>query len=151
MVPVGVDPDGLMEIPGATEVGWYEPGVRPGSGQGSAVLAAHVDYAGRAGAFFDLRSLPEGAEILVVGPDGHELRFVVDGRTQVDKDALAVEELFRSAGSPDADPDHLWRIVRPVSEPLRGRRRRPRRSRGLNQSAESGVQCKLILLRALRR
>ena len=89
-----------MEIPGATEVGWYEPGVRPGSAQGSAVLAAHVDYAGRAGAFFDLRSLPEGAEVFVVGPDGHELRFVVDGRTQVDKDELPVEELFRSAGPP---------------------------------------------------
>ena len=100
VVPVGLDPDGSMEIPGATEVGWYEPGVRPGSAQGSAVLAAHVDYAGRPGAFFDLRSLPEGAEVFVVGPDGHELRFVVDGRAQINKDELPVEELFRSAGPP---------------------------------------------------
>jgi sortase (surface protein transpeptidase) len=100
VVPVGLDPDGSMEVPGATEVGWYEPGVRPGAAEGSAVLAAHVDYAGLPGAFFDLRSLPEGAEVFVVGSDGHELRFVVDGRTQVDKDELPVEELFRSAGAP---------------------------------------------------
>jgi len=59
-----------------------------------------VDYAGRPGAFFDLRSLPEGAEVFVVGPDGHEQRFVVDGRAQVNKDQLPVEELFRSAGPP---------------------------------------------------
>lgn len=100
VVPVGLEADGSMEIPGATEVGWYEPGVRPGSTQGSAVLAAHVDYGGQPGAFFDLRSLPEGAEVFVVGPDGHELRFVVDGRLQVDKEELPVEELFRSAGPP---------------------------------------------------
>ena len=39
----------------------------------SAVLAAHVDYAGKKGAFFNLRSIPEGAEVFVVGPDGREL------------------------------------------------------------------------------
>lgn len=100
VVPVGLEPDGSMEVPDATDVGWYEPGARPGSTQGSAVLAAHVDYAGRPGAFFDLRLLPEGAEVFVVAPDGHELRFLVEGRAQVDKDELPVEELFRSAGPP---------------------------------------------------
>lgn len=100
IVPVGLNPDGSMEVPPATEVGWYELGVEPGSPEGSAVLAAHVDYAGQRGAFFDLRSLPEGAEVLVSDAEGRELRYVVDVRTQVDKDALPVEELFRSNGAP---------------------------------------------------
>lgn len=100
VVPVGLNPDGSMEVPKASEVGWYEPGVRPGSPTGSAVLAAHVDYAGERGAFFDLRKLPEGAEVLVVGPDGTPQRFVVDTRLQVDKRELPTEELFRSNGPP---------------------------------------------------
>jgi sortase (surface protein transpeptidase) len=87
-----------MGIPGAGDVGWYQPGVRPGSPQGSAVLAAHVDYGGRRGAFFDLRRLPEGAEVFVAGPDGRELRFVVGERAQVDKQDLPVAELFRTDG-----------------------------------------------------
>jgi hypothetical protein len=98
VVPVGLEPDGSMGLPGAAEVGWFQPGVRPGSSHGSAVLAAHVDHGGRQGAFFDLRRVPEGAEVFVVGPDGRELRFVVDERAQVDKQDLPVAELFRSRG-----------------------------------------------------
>jgi sortase (surface protein transpeptidase) len=100
VVPVGLNPDGSMEIPGATEVGWYELGVTPGNPTGSAVLAAHVDFGGQRGVFFDLRSLPEGAEVFVSSPDGRELRFVVDQRFQVDKDELPGEELFRAGGEP---------------------------------------------------
>jgi sortase (surface protein transpeptidase) len=100
IVPVGLNPDGSMEVPAASDVGWYELGVAPGSPQGSAVLAAHVDYAGQKGAFFDLRSLPEGSEVLVGAPDGRELRFVVDTRFQVNKDELPGEELFRAGGTP---------------------------------------------------
>lgn len=101
VVAVGLEPDGSMEIPGATEVGWYEPTqVRPGDPAGSAVLAAHVDYQGQRGVFFDLRSLSEGEEITVVGPDGAERRFRVTSRFQVAKDDLPVEELFRTAGDP---------------------------------------------------
>lgn len=101
VVPVGLEPDGSMELPGATQVGWYEPtGTRPGDARGSAVLAAHVDHQGRRGVFFDLRSLPEGAEVVVTGPDGTPRRFGVESRFQVDKDALPVEELFRTDGEP---------------------------------------------------
>lgn len=100
IVPVGLNPDGSMEVPAATDVGWYEPGVRPGNPVGSAVLAAHVDYAGQKGAFFDLRSLPEGAEVLVSDEAGTIHRFTVDARLQVDKDELPIEELFRPVGDP---------------------------------------------------
>jgi sortase (surface protein transpeptidase) len=50
--------------------------------------------------FFDLRSLAEGDEVSVTGPDGAERRFRVTERFQVDKDSLPVEELFRTTGEP---------------------------------------------------
>lgn len=36
----------------------------------------------------------------MVGADGQELRFVVGGRSHVDKDELPVEALFRAVGPP---------------------------------------------------
>jgi sortase (surface protein transpeptidase) len=100
VVPVGLEPDGSMEVPAASDVGWYELGVRPGGPQGSSVLAAHVDYAGQRGAFYDLRSLEVGAEIEVTGPEGWPLRYVVSERLQVAKDELPTQELFRVTGTP---------------------------------------------------
>lgn len=100
VVPVGLNPDGSMEVPAATDVGWYELGVRPGGPQGSSVLAAHVDYAGQRGAFYDLRALEVGAEVEVTGPDGLPLRYVVNERLQVAKDELPTQELFRVTGTP---------------------------------------------------
>lgn len=100
VVPVGLNPDGSMEVPAASDVGWYELGVPPGSPQGSSVLAAHVDYGGRRGAFYDLRALQVGSEIEIAGPDGVPLRYVVSERMQVDKDQLPTEELFRVGGPP---------------------------------------------------
>jgi sortase (surface protein transpeptidase) len=100
VVPVGLNPDGSMEVPAASDVGWYELGVRPGGPQGSSVLAAHVDYAGERGAFYDLRSVEVGTEIEVTGPDGWPLRYVVNERLQVDKDELPTQELFRVTGTP---------------------------------------------------
>ena len=81
VVAVGLEPDGAMEVPGADQAGWYHPtDVRPGAASGSAVVAAHVDFGGRRGVFFDLRQVPVGAEVVVVDDAGTERRFVVDTR-----------------------------------------------------------------------
>jgi hypothetical protein len=61
------------------------------------VLAAHVDYGGQRGAFFDLRSVPVGAEVFVDG-DGTTRRFVVSLREQLPKDAVALERYFTAEG-----------------------------------------------------
>lgn len=98
VVPVALDPEGLMEIPPATEVGWYRLGPSPGA-QGSSVLAAHVDYAGQRGAFFDLASLQVGAEVVVEG-DGTSATFVVTGREQVAKDEVDLSRYFTGEGPP---------------------------------------------------
>lgn len=96
VVPVGLQPDRQMEVPPTTDVGWYELGPRPGDG-GSAVLAAHVDFGGRPGAFFDLAAIAVGAEVLVDGPAGAQ-RFTVTGREQVAKADVELERYFTAEG-----------------------------------------------------
>lgn len=98
VVPVGLEPDGSMEIPGATEAGWYHYGVRPGDGAGSAVIAGHVDHARQPGVFIELRRLEVGSEIVVTDTEGVARQFVVAERYQVDKDSLPGPELFRRDG-----------------------------------------------------
>ena len=96
IVPVGLEANGLMQLPPATDVGWYRLGPTPGQ-LGSAVLAAHVDYAGRRGAFFDLRSVAPGAEVIVEG-DGTSRRFLVSTREQVAKASVQLGRYFTADG-----------------------------------------------------
>lgn len=100
VVPVGLEPDGSMEIPGVSETGWFEPGPRPGAPFGSVVIAAHVDYGGAPGVFFDLRTLEVGSEVTVTDEAGEPLTYVVTERFQVDKSDLPIDELFRTSGAP---------------------------------------------------
>jgi hypothetical protein len=95
IVPVGLEADGTMEIPeDVLELGWYEPGVRPGE-DGSAVLSGHVDSRtqGR-GAFFELGRLDVDDLVVVTTRDGSEQQWRVVARTRYPKDELPVEELF---------------------------------------------------------
>ena len=98
IVDVGLADDGSMQIPGASEAGWFEPGPVPGSSFGSAVIAAHIDFAGERGAFFDLPSLQTGEAVAVTDEHGDTREYVVMERFQVDKEQLPTEELFRAAG-----------------------------------------------------
>lgn len=98
VVPVGVAADGSMEVPAADQVGWYRYGPVPGAA-GSAVLAAHVDYDGRRGAFFDLSALRPGDAVVVDGPDGTR-RYRVTETRQVAKADLAASGVFDRSGEP---------------------------------------------------
>jgi LPXTG-site transpeptidase (sortase) family protein len=100
VVPVGLEPSGEMEVPPATEAGWYLHGPRPGAAAGTAVIAAHVDYGGQRGVFFDLRSLQVGSEVTVDDVAGARHRYVVTERYQVDKDELPIEQIFVAGGEP---------------------------------------------------
>jgi len=97
---VGLETDGSMEVPGATEAGWYQYGSLPGATLGSAVIAAHVDYNRRPGVFFDLRKIATGDEVVIVDGAGDVHRYRVQERFQVDKEALPAGELFRTDGAP---------------------------------------------------
>jgi hypothetical protein len=95
IVPVGLEPDGTMEIPeDVQEIGWYDPGVRPGEA-GSAVLSGHVDARAQGrGAFFELGRLDVDDLVVVTTRDGSEQAWRVVARTRYPKDELPVEELF---------------------------------------------------------
>lgn len=98
VVPVGVEPDGDMEIPGTDEVGWYRHGPRPGE-EGSAVLAAHIAYDGEDGVFRHLADLAVGAEVTVALAGGETRAFVVTALERHPKDALP-DDVFARAGDP---------------------------------------------------
>ncbi len=97
VVSVGVDDDQLLEVPSATETGWYRHGSSPGDA-GATVLAAHVDFAGVPGVFFELSSVEPGTTVLVATSDGKTHRYVVEGVVLHDKAALPAEQLFRTDG-----------------------------------------------------
>ena len=99
VVPVGVDRDGLMELPETVrQVGWYRFGPRPGADAGTAVLAGHVDtLRDGLGPFARLRELDEGDEITVeVG--GAVRRYVVRSVAEVAKAEVPLDRVFRRDG-----------------------------------------------------
>lgn len=101
IVPVGLEPDGAMEIPeDVATIGWYEPGVRPGE-PGSAVLAGHVDSRSQGpGAFFDLRHLDVDDVVSVTHRDGVTRSWRVVARTHYGKRELPIADLFTNRGDP---------------------------------------------------
>ncbi len=102
IIPTGVDSrTGQMEVPGnVRDVAWYEFGARPGE-SGSAVLAAHVDLAGRGpGVFFHLRDVEPGDLVEVEFGDGSVSFFRVEARTVYPKDELPLDTIFAEQGSP---------------------------------------------------
>lgn len=121
IVSVGVDADGLFDVPGADQVGWYRYGASPGE-EGAAVLAAHVDYDGRAGAFFSLQDMEQGAVIHVQYVDGSSRSFEVVEQALYDKAALPADELFRRSGSPVLHLATCGGTFDPVARSYRGNR-----------------------------
>lgn len=102
VVPVGVDPDGLMTVPDdVSTVGWYRFGSTPAIGSGTTVLAGHVDdrVQGR-GAFFDLRAVDVGATVTVADEDGEQWTWRVTGRRTYDKASLPIDDLYSRDGAP---------------------------------------------------
>ncbi len=101
---VGVDDNNDFDVPEAELVGWYKHGPAPGD-TGSTVLAAHVDYGGRPGAFFDLSALSTGEELEVEMGDGTIHRYRIIENVLYDKTTLPAAELFRKDG------DEVLRLI----------------------------------------
>jgi LPXTG-site transpeptidase (sortase) family protein len=120
VVSVGTLADGKMESPkGAIDVGWWS-GRKPG--EGNALFAAHVNWAGQLGTFYRLKELKEGDEILVVG-EGKTMKYRVEWVRNFDGGIDATELLGNTSGEQVAtlitcggefDPSighHLERVV----------------------------------------
>jgi sortase family protein len=101
IVPAGADPaTGQLAMPAdGSLVGWYEHGPSPGDA-GSAVLAGHVTFAGRAGVFASLRRAPVGAAVEVTYADGSRGAFRLVGRRSVARAALPARLVFSRVGAP---------------------------------------------------
>ena len=102
VVPVGVLPDGLMELPEkVSTAGWYRYGSDPLTGAGTTVISAHVDSAKYGlGPFARLKKLAAGTEIMVTVEGGQQVRYAVESVTSFPKAQLPLAELFDRAGAP---------------------------------------------------
>ncbi len=99
IIGVGVDAQGLLDVPNPHQVGWYQHGSTPGT-DGAAVLAAHVDLGHIPGVFYDLDAVLVGDRIYVDFDDGTSRAFDVVDEVLYDKSALPEDDLFRRSGDP---------------------------------------------------
>lgn len=97
ILPVGLEPNGELEVPGADEVGWYQFGAGVDGGRGSTVLAAHIAYNGRDGVFRNLADSQVG-EIVTVDRDGAAIDYRIESVTQYNKFELPIDDLFAEDG-----------------------------------------------------
>jgi len=94
VMDLGLESNGSMEVPpGAYPVGWYENGPTPGT-LGPAVLAGHVDWGGDTGAFYGLRELLPGDQVVVDRADGSVATFRVDRVEEHAKDDFPSDEVY---------------------------------------------------------
>ncbi|WP_224389436.1 class F sortase [Pseudonocardia sp. ICBG1293] len=94
-------PDGGMVVPDQVRtVGWWAPGVLPGGGAGSAVIAGHVDSRTQGIGFLSvLPQLVAGEPVVVRGADGRAAEYRVVARREYGKHDLP-REVFRRDGDP---------------------------------------------------
>ncbi|CAM3876074.1 class F sortase [Alkalicoccus chagannorensis] len=91
---VGILDNGEMGVPEAAEnIGWFEPGVKPGE-RGNAVLAGHVDSREGPAVFYDLDELEAGDEVHVDDEEGNTLTFQVTSVVQYDRREAPIEDIF---------------------------------------------------------
>ena len=95
---VGLEPDGQLEIPDETEIGWYKYGQSPGE-IGSTVLAAHVSWQGFLGPFADLPTMEPGDRISVQLSDGTERNYEAVERNQYPKGELPYDKIWSRTGA----------------------------------------------------
>lgn len=102
VVPVGVEPDGLMEVPADVRtVGWYRFGPSPGSAAGSAVLGGHVnDREQGVGVFARIAELDIGDAVVVRLADGTPRQYRVVAREQWPKAEVPLARLFDRGAPP---------------------------------------------------
>jgi hypothetical protein len=100
LVPLGLNPDGTMQVPTKWEdAGWYTRGPRPGE-DGPAVIAGHVDSTSGPAVFFRLHDLRAGDEVLVTRADHSVVRFVIDRLEQFPKASFPTAAVFGATPGP---------------------------------------------------
>ncbi|MGY1754241.1 class F sortase [Blastococcus sp. SYSU D01042] len=94
LVRTGPDAAGALAVPADPAVaGWYTAGPAPGQ-PGPAVIAGHVDGAGRPGVLAGLDRLVPGDEVVVERADGSPVRFAVTRVERVPKAAFPTRAVY---------------------------------------------------------
>lgn len=94
VMDLGLQQDGTMEVPPDGEIaGWYTKAPTPGE-LGPAVIAAHVDWNGKPGVFYELDELAPGDEVSVARRDGSTAVFVVTKVEQYPKDEFPTDAVY---------------------------------------------------------
>ncbi|MEX0933537.1 MAG: class F sortase [Candidatus Paceibacterota bacterium] len=113
VVPVGVDKEGNMAVPEELlEVGWYEPGFKPGE-MGSAVFAGHVNSRfGLPTIFKDLEMLEVGDTFSILAENEEEFTFEIVAINTYDFRNAPLEEIYGPQDVPTINlitcDDNLW-------------------------------------------
>lgn len=97
---VGLTDEETMATPyNPKNVAWYSYGYAPGE-KGRAALAAHLDWEGQRGPFWELSSVPVGSLIAVVGESGRTLVFSVASNRSYDQAASISNQVFGYSDTP---------------------------------------------------
>jgi len=97
---VGLEPSGIMASPTQADlVGWYELGPRPGE-PSNAILAGHVDWNGKIGAFNRLDELKPGDIIKVKSGPDISYEYEVESTNSYQVDNAPVAEIFGDTQEP---------------------------------------------------
>jgi hypothetical protein len=101
VIPAGVTSAGALEVPeNVTQAAWFQAGNAPGQG-GPAIIAAHVDFAGKLGLFNGLHALKKGDVILITDFSRHVHKFTaVTGRLFPKNDPSTVQSLAEASARP---------------------------------------------------
>ncbi|HZG90508.1 MAG TPA: class F sortase [Pseudonocardia sp.] len=100
LITLGLQPDGSLEVPpDGTTAGWYTGSPPPGA-PGPAVLAAHVDWKGTEGVFYNLSAVRPGDEVSVDRQDSSATRFAVTRVAQYPKDRFPTDDVYGDVDSP---------------------------------------------------
>lgn len=96
---VGVLDNGQMGVPkDENQVGWFEPGVKPGS-KGNAVIAGHVDSKTGPAVFYELDQLKTGDDVTIIDENGNTLTFRVTKTESYDTKHAPIEDIFGATSS----------------------------------------------------
>jgi len=94
LMDLGLQADGTLEVPpSGFPAGWYTGAPTPGE-LGPAIIAGHVDWAGKPGVFYDLRGLAAGDRIEITRQDGSTARFRVTRVARYAKDAFPTAAVY---------------------------------------------------------